>query len=278
LSDRPRVDDALVSAVARRLTDRDRAICRSLYEHRVLTVAQLCELHFDGIERARKRLTQLHQLRVLERFRPYRQYGSSPYHYVLDRLGADVVAAERGLSASELGWNRNNPLQLATSAQLRHLTETNGFFTRLARALRARADAALIEWRGQRRCAGAWGDVVRPDGYVRLRLHDRALEAWLEWDRASEQHSRLADKLDRYEELAVIVERHVTLLLVAPSDRRERHTRRRLRRADDVAILTTTAPRHHADPLGPNWLDAACDEHRRSLAEYARRTSEDTEA
>jgi hypothetical protein len=278
VSDRPRVDDALLSAVARRLTDRDRAICRSLHEYRVLTATHLCELHFDSIERARKRLTQLHQLRVLERFRPYRQYGSSPYHYVLDRLGAEVVAAERGLSASELGWNRNNPLQLATSAQLRHLTETNGFFTRLARGLRDRPDAALVEWRGQRRCAGAWGDVVRPDGYVRLRLHDRVVEAWLEWDRATEQHARLADKLDRYEELAVIVERHVTLLVVAPSDQRERHIRRRLRRADDVAVLTTTAPRHHADPVGLNWLDAACGERRRSLTEYARRTVKDTDA
>jgi hypothetical protein len=78
---------------------------------------------------------------------------------------------------------------------------------------------------------------------------------------------------DRYEELAVGIERHVTLLLVAPSDHRERHIRRRLRRTDDVAVLTTTAQRHHTDPLGPNWLDAAGDERRRSLAEYRRRAA-----
>jgi protein involved in plasmid replication-relaxation len=268
MGERLRIDDALLSAVAQRLTDRDRAICRSLHEHRVLTAPQLCELHFDSIERARKRLTQLHQVRVLERFRPYRQYGSSPYHYVLDRLGAEIVASERGLLSSDHGWSRASNLQLATSIQLRHLTETNGFFTCLARALRRRHDAALIEWRSQRRCAGAWGEVIRPDGYLRLRLAGALLEAWLEWDRATEQHARLADKLDRYEELAVVLERPVNLLLVAPSDERERHIRQRLRRCDEVAVLTTTAARHGADPLGRNWLAAAA-EGRHSLAEHA---------
>jgi Replication-relaxation len=269
MSQRPRIDDALVSTVARRLTARDRAICQSLHEHRVLTVGQICDLHFDGIERARKRLTQLHQLRVLERFRPYRQYGSSPFHYVLDRIGAEVIAAELGTTASGLGWNRSSSRQLATSSQLRHLTETNGFFTAIARALRDQPNATLVEWCGQRRCAVAWGDVVRPDGYLRLELAGRLVEVWLEWDRATEQHARLGDKVDRYEELAAVLERAIALLFVAPSDHRERLIHRRLRRAEGVAVLTTTADHHHRDPLGPNWLGAFEPSRRRSLAELA---------
>jgi hypothetical protein len=74
----PRADDALVATIAAHVTERDRAICEALYEHRVLTATQLAQLHFASIERARKRLAVLHQLGVLERFRPLREQGSHP--------------------------------------------------------------------------------------------------------------------------------------------------------------------------------------------------------
>jgi hypothetical protein len=89
-----------------------RTICEALYEHRVLTATQLAQLHFGSLERARKRLTLLHQLGVLGRFRPHRKQGSHPYHYLLDRLGAQLVAAERGLDLADLDWTRAKTLRL----------------------------------------------------------------------------------------------------------------------------------------------------------------------
>jgi hypothetical protein len=266
-----RADEARVAALAARVTDRDRAICEALYEHRVLTVTQLEQLYFASPERARQRLVTLYRLGVLERFRPRREQGSHPYHYLLDRLGAQLVAAQRGLDLNDLDWTRAKTLRLATSAQLDHLVEASGFFTRLAQALRAAPEAALLEWSGQRRCAQRWGDLVRSDGHARVMLPSGRVEVWLEWDRSTEPHARLRDKLDRYEELALALEQAVTLLFVAPTTRRERHILDRLRPTGEVRVLTTTADRHHADPLAPNWL-APGGERRVALADLATTT------
>jgi hypothetical protein len=263
---RPRLDDALVHAASRSLTERDRAICAGLYDHRVLTTTQLHELYFATLGRASKRLRELYQLRAIDRFRPYRKSGSNPYHYVLDELGARIVAAERGLEPAELDWKRAKALQLVTSSQLRHLVEANGFFTRLILALRYHPEATLAEWWGQRRCARAWGELVRPDGYAHLAIGGRALELWLEWDRGTETLTRVADKLDRYAELQLALERAVVVSIVAPSGGREREILRALSAAAPVRVLLTSADRHAGDPLAANWLDTGA-EARLSLRE-----------
>jgi hypothetical protein len=263
-------DDALVRDLAGRVTERDRAICRSLHEHRVLTTTQLGELHFNGIERARKRLELLHQLRVLDRFRPHRDHGSHPYHYLLDRLGAELLAAERGLELADLHWSRARMLRLASSQQLTHLTQASGFFTSLTQAARNLPGAGPVEWWGQRRCAQAWGELVRPDGYAHLTLPAGRLELWLEWDRATEPHHRIREKQDRYEELATAINQPIRLLLVLPSDRREREILRDLQPPGRVTTLTTTADRHHAGPLARNWLAPGA-EQRAGLSDLASR-------
>jgi hypothetical protein len=250
----PKGADALVAALVTRVTARDRAICETLYEHHVLTAPQLAQLHFNSPERARQRLVALHQLQVLERFRPHRERGSHPYHYLLDRLGAQLVASQRGIDVADLDWTRAKSLRLATSTQLQHLIEASGFFCRLAHALRHTPGAGPLAWWGQRRCGHAWGDLVRPDGHARLTLPTGRLDVWLEWDRGTEPHARLREKLDRYEELALALERPLTLLFVAPSERRERRILDRLPAASGVRVLTTTAERHHANPLARNWL------------------------
>jgi hypothetical protein len=160
----------------------------------------------------------------------------------------------------------------SSSQQLSHQVQANGVVTQLAQALRATRGAALLEWRGQRRCAQVWGELVRPDGYLRLQLAGGRLELWLECDRATEPHQRLQDKLDRYEELALALERPVALLLTLPGERREREVQRALRSTADVLLLTTTAQRHRTDPLTRNWL-APGGERRLSLCELATRAA-----
>ena len=246
--------DELASVLAPRVTDRDRSIVNALYEHRVLTTQQLYELYFDSLDRARDRLARLHQLHVVQRFRPYRQHGSNPYHYVLGQAGVLLLAAERAIHPSDLDYSPASGLRLASSQQLRHQVEANGIVTRLAHALRATPAAKLVQWRGQRGCARAWGELIRPDSYLHLQLPTGQLELWLEHDRATETHARLQDKLDRYAELALALEQPVTVLVTLTSDRREQELRRALHAPPDVLALTSTIERHHTDPLAANWL------------------------
>jgi hypothetical protein len=261
---RMRVDSALLTSAGKRLTERDRAICEALYEHRVLTGDQLRELYFINGDRARHRLLELHRLRAVDRFRPYRPHGSAPYHYVLDELGAAVVATERGLETKELDWSRSKALKLASSSQLTHLVEANGFFVTLIAATRRSAGVHVTAWWGQRRCTQAWGELVRPDGYAALAYGGDVRELCLEWDRGTEALARIEEKLARYGELQSALERPLTLALVAPTGGRERELQRVTRRAARTPVLVTTAARHAADPLGQNWLGTG-DERRQSV-------------
>src|SRR5262249_5012026 len=123
---RRRRDDLLATTAGRRLTVRDRGICETLYEQRLLTTEKLHQLYFPHIVRARKRLVELYRRGVVDRFRPYRQTGSAPCHYVLDQLGAEIVASERGVAVGDLDWSRAKALKLASSTHLDHLVEANG--------------------------------------------------------------------------------------------------------------------------------------------------------
>jgi hypothetical protein len=260
--------------LADRITDRDHQIATSVYEHRVLTVTQLAELHFHGLERARKRLTTLTGLRVLARFRPpCPAGGSSPYHYVLDEHGALLIAARRLIRVSDLDWPSSRTLAVQGSQQLRHRVDANGFTTRLAHTLRTTQPAARLDWTGQAACARTLRDLVQPDSHLTITWpHGHALDAFLEWDRGTETLRRLQDKLDRYDDLAIGRDQLVTVLLVLPSERRERNAHHALTPTTDVRLLTTTAERHHADPLARNWLPASHTE-RVSLTDLPQQSS-----
>jgi Replication-relaxation len=83
-----------VADLAGRLTERDRQLCRLLAEHRVFTSHQITDLAFNHLDTAEDRLRALTALGVLDRFRPRRDTGSAPYHYVLGPIGAAMLAAE----------------------------------------------------------------------------------------------------------------------------------------------------------------------------------------
>src|SRR6266536_1386482 len=162
---RPRVSDQLVLQIASQLTDRDRYLCDLVYEHQVLTTNQLCDAAFTSLITTRHRLARLHDLRVLDRFQPLRPTGSSPHHWVLDELGAAIVAANHGVDVRDLAWRRGRALALATSQRLDHLIGANGCFTGLLRAARHQPNTRLARWWSERRCAAEWGEFVRPDGH-----------------------------------------------------------------------------------------------------------------
>jgi hypothetical protein len=88
---------SILQRVSSSVTHRDQLICLDLHEHRILTTDQIFELHFSSIQRARARLSKLHELGVVWRSRPRALLGSLPWHYTLDEIGAWIVAEHLGI-------------------------------------------------------------------------------------------------------------------------------------------------------------------------------------
>ena len=180
----------LLLRIASHLTERDRVLIRLLYEHRVLTTAQVCDVAFDSLRRAEARLHTLHQLRVVDRFQPHQWPGSAPYHWILDRAGVAVVAVERGLELDRLPWRHERALALETSPTLQHRVGCNGVFTALLREARTHPDCRLVTWWSAWRCAQEWGELARPDGYGVWVEAGVRLPFLLEYARGTESGSR----------------------------------------------------------------------------------------
>ncbi len=254
LPPRPRLDDRLLLRLASRLTDRDRLLIRLLFEHRVLTTAQVCDIAFDSLRKAQLRLNVLYELRVVDRFRPFRgpELPSQPYHWVLDEAGAAVVAAEREEDPKTLRWRRERGLALATTATLRHRVGCNGFFTALLREARRTPSRRLGAWWSASRCAAAWGELAHPDGYGVWLEAGRRLPFLVEWDCGTEPGQRLAAKLPGYRGLARLAASPTWLLFRFPGARREAEARKVLGRGPE--LLATAVLAEGASPREPVWL------------------------
>jgi hypothetical protein len=254
-----------LAAVASRVTGRDRRLCALLHEHRVLTTPQLTQLAFPSPDAAAKRLAILHQLGLLDRFRPHHTPGSAPYHYVLGSLGAAVLAAHHDQDPAAFGYRRDRTLALAHSRWLQHLVGVNGFFCALAATARQDPDAELEVWWSEQRCAARWGRLVHPDGYGRWREDHRRVDFFLEYDRATEAPQRLAGKLTGYLELAAATGIATPLLVWLPTPARETTIRHALAGTNLPVATATPNPDH--SPAGPLWLPLHGSGPRRRLIE-----------
>jgi hypothetical protein len=259
--------------LAGRLTSRDLRICQLLQEHRVLTTRQLTDLAFPTRDRAEQRLLLLHRLEILERFRPRRDRGTAPYHYVLGPAGARVLAAYRGQDPSRVRYRRDDALAVAHWQHLGHLVAVNGLFCALARAARDRPDRALVAWWSERRCTARWGRLVRPDGYGRWRDDGGEADFFVEVDRATEPLHRLAAKLTGYRNLAAATKIATPVLFWFSTPKRETAARIALGAASvsrSIPIATASSPPGlPADPAGPVWLPLGSAEPRKRLVVLA---------
>jgi hypothetical protein len=233
------VNDALVMRVARRLTERDRAVLRLLYDHRVLTTDQLASVFFDSVNTAQHRLTVLHGLRLVDRFRRLRaNHASAPHHYVLDTVGAMVVAAERDEDVSAFRWKPERGLALGQSQRLGHLVGINEFFCALAAAARRSPATQLDIWWSEPQCHRWVGEFVRPDGFGRWSEDGIVVEFFLEYDRGTETLDRVQKKLVGYEQAETATGETPWILFWCESPRREANVRAAL---SGASVPTATA-------------------------------------
>jgi hypothetical protein len=254
--------------LAGRLTERDRQLCRLLAEHRVLTSHQLADLAFDHLDTAEDRLRTLTTLEILDRFRPRRDTGSAPYHYVLGPLGAAVLAAEQGIGVADLGYRRTASMAIAHHRRLPELVRANGFFAALAGYARCHSDAELVLWWSPRRCQATWGALVQPQGFGRWRERGAVLDFFLVCDGAADATGRISAALAGYDELARATPQLATITLVwIDTAEREAEVRRALHPRDClVATATASSGRSPADAI---WLPLDTTKPRRRLAGLA---------
>lgn len=222
-----RVSAERVFELARHLTERDRAIARSLYEHQLLTTDQLTLLFFSSKHRAQHRLRFLYEERVLDRFYPSRPYGlgKPQAHWLLDEAGAILAAASLGVERKQLGWQRRD--DWGSYPQLLHRLEANHFVTGLVAATLKDGSLGVSEWWGSRSAASRLTDSSQhgrpiPDCGFFLERAAGPIECYLEWDRGTETLARLTHKLTLYQHAEVHSgeRRPVNVLFVVPSERR----------------------------------------------------------
>jgi len=253
-----------------RLTERDRLICRTLWEHRLLTTEQICDLCFTSLVSAQHRLVTLWRLGELDRFRSIRPVGSESWRYTLGPLGAGLVAAERGVDPPRASVLRDRVVALAAGQRTAHTLGVNGFFCALHAAARSRPDAAVGAWWSERRCAAEWGDFVRPDAYGVWEEEGDRVELFVEHDTGTETLGRVAAKLDGYRDLAEAegATRPVLFWLAQPG--REPALRRAL---EGTALPVATASACTGSPADAVWLTLGEAAPRRRLIELAERAT-----
>ena len=103
-------------------------------------------MFFSDRNSAQHRMTRLHELRLVERFRSLRAGREGEYHYVLDVLGAYVVAAMANKDPDrevKMRWRTDWAMSIATSQRLAHTVGANDVFVRLVAAARTDPDAEL---------------------------------------------------------------------------------------------------------------------------------------
>lgn len=162
------VGGGALAALAARLTPRDRWLLRMLHEHSVLTTTHLHRLGWARpLRQVQGRVRVLREHEVLDGFRPLRPYGqgSHPLHLILGPVGAQVLAAEAGVTVAEVGYRgRARALAVAHRLTLAHDIGVTDLVCDLA----ATPGLELVRWWSARRCSRYFGHHARPDAYLTL--------------------------------------------------------------------------------------------------------------
>jgi hypothetical protein len=277
-----------VLRVQSQLTGRDRVLLGWLYDHGVLTSFQIAHALFSSLDFCQRRLRTLHRLGLVARFRPQRAEGGSyPYRYVIDQLGAEVVAAFRDERPPRRDHARTQRRRWTSSHTLAHRLGVNQFFIDLAGYARTHPAAQLRRWLPESDCASvaaftlpgdpvrvlAYQPRVRPDGYAVWGEDGVEVPVFVEYDTGGEQLSVLLDKLHGYHRLFTTLGRVWPVLFWLPSAARERNLRRLFAESPPPVPVATAARDHAASaglcPADAVWASGHGDGERYRLAELA---------
>jgi hypothetical protein len=232
-----------------------------------LTTDQLAALAFSNLTTARHRLSVLVRLGVLRRFRPRRETGSAPWHYVLGPIGAALLGQE---DRDDRKWapqvRADRQLALERSQRLGHMTGASWFFAALARHARTHGGGELLRWDSERETAEflyfhnpGTDSSPHPDGFGIWAEDDRDIAFMLEYDTGTEHLPQLASKLLGYAEHA---RRNIAfkmpVLFCFPTPRREQTARKALAatRASHGLQIATAAldPRVTCPACETTWM------------------------
>ncbi|MDI5973718.1 replication-relaxation family protein [Streptomyces sp. SL13] len=268
-----RTRHADAAALTHRLTPRDTWLVRILHEHQTLTTHQIHRLAYTSLRSAQRRLRTLHQLTVLDSFRPLTATGSAPEHYTVGPAGAALLAAHAGLEPAAVGWRPSNTGRIAYSPSLGHDLGVNELLTHLAAHTRTASRTRLPLWLSERSCARRWGDMVRPDAYAHWHDGDLLLPFFLEYDTGSQSLARVEAKLAGYAAFTAATNTRPALLIHTRTHSRDRALRQRLTGpAGELAVdvATSSADFTTTKPWGPWWTPIQPAAHRTDLAGLAR--------
>jgi hypothetical protein len=233
-----------VRALASSLDERDGAILHSLLEHKVLTTHQLRVLFFRSLRRCQHRLRELKELEIVSSFPPPQEFGKGrlPEHHFLTSLGRSVVAHLDGVPRDDLPWVPDETYR--ESKNLRHRMGVNAFFCSLAEASLSHDGHCLERWRPERKVRTRAGEI-QPDGFGRYLHPGGACEFYLEYDRATEGITALAEKLRGYFRVAGGWGEGVqfpNVLVLVPTARREPEVARASTEAARASTKGATLP------------------------------------
>jgi hypothetical protein len=192
------------------LTERDIRMLEHLYLLRLLDQQQLQRLEFTtgGASACKRRLTLLfHGGYVDRRYAPRTvPYGAPRAAYCLDRRGAELVAAHRGVRVEELDWRRDDAVREALF--LVHSVMTNDVFVAFRSACTRRAYG--LEWQSERilrrELAGKHvslpgGDqrlAPIPDAHAVVGVQGADFGFAVELDRGTVEEKRVREKVHAY--------------------------------------------------------------------------------
>lgn len=197
------VTAAVVRELDAQLTERDRAVLRSVLQLRFVSGDQLARMHFAECDprAARRTLLRLTRLDVLERLPRVVggiRAGSAGYVYRLGLVG-QRIALERGW----LPERRRRRSRVPGTLFLNHALAVAELHTRLIEASRD-GHLELLELSAEPACwrsyggIGAQASTLKPDSYVRLGNGDFEDSYFIEVDMGSEGSRALLRQLRVY--------------------------------------------------------------------------------
>ncbi|MDQ7903487.1 replication-relaxation family protein [Phytohabitans sp. ZYX-F-186] len=254
------------------LTARDLTLLEWLVDHGVLTSFQIAHALFPSLDFAQRRLTRLVAIGVVDRFRPFKLDGGSfPYHYVIDQLGAEVIAAQRDEPPPRPGYGKARRRRWTSTRTIGHRLGVNGFFTDLAGHARTHPDHALLRWWPESRCSQPSAFAIEedamellthtmpihPDGHGIWQAGDALVPFFLEYDTGFEPITELGHKLVGYTTLAERGGASWPVLFWLTNAERAVHLHQLLTEIEGVRVPVATGVREdttsEAGPAGRVW-------------------------